>query len=1032
MKKSYFSERIYNKEEYTIDLEVISYWKEILKGVSLEDIEEAYDLNINEILFNKNFKESSSYYNLELENEIINSNNKNNKYILAFLNEKQIVFSNFFFPIINIGIKRLIENDLPYINDSVILNYIEVLLEKIGKVSLGVLIFELYILKKESKLIGNNPDEEYNYYNDKFLQNKDYKNEIFKIYPCLLRSITEIVDSLSSNYSEMLNNLKFDYDLIKNELCNNLPFTTIKNIQSNISDSHNKGYSVSIIELDNNIKIVYKPHSLEVEDAYNKFTEIFSCVCKYSLYQLKAIDRGNYGWEEYIECSPCNTIEEVSRYYYRFGALIFINYILNTNDLHVENVIASGQYPIIIDLETILNNSRTIKNNSAKGKINAKLNNSVLYSGLLPQKKYLNLGKGIDISAIKGKANEKYPIRIPVLKDIFTSNIRFDYEFPISKENHNLVSYKNEFANPHDYLKDINEGFSDLYKFVLKNKDVCLNALKLFENLKVRYLVQDTQKYAMILHTSLHPDFMQDGKDRELFLCNLFKDYRSIQGDLNTVKYEIKDLLNLDIPYFQLNTSKTSLYSSCGEEIKNYFDISSIEKSRNKISCLSEKDLSQQIRLINIMLMDLDKHYLEGKKRTYNKFLKSSKIKEATVFKIADYLFESAFFNDDKSEVNWVGANIIGDEDDYSWNIGPLGTYLYEGISGILIFFRSLYKYTNDEKYKIICKAIDKEMFNYTDEMLSRNDDLSNESSGIFSGEASIVYTYEILYSITKEKIYLDYAKKHITVLQKAMLNDSNHDLMYGNSGALLSLLNMYEITNDKFYIEQAIDVGKNLVNVQNDNGSWTTSFISPPLAGFSHGTSGIILSLSKLWKVTRDKDLLDSIKNGLVFENSLYDIEHMNWKDERIHDNKKISEDDIFTNTWCHGAAGILLSRLKMRTYMGDEIFENIKDDISLGLISLLSENVMESNCLCHGNLGNTEIIMEYSRETKNLKLKEYVNFARKNLAYDMNNNILDYGNKYLSGTKLPGFMTGLSGMGYSLLRDLDESLPCILALEI
>ncbi|HBM4378967.1 TPA: hypothetical protein LWL92_003134, partial [Enterococcus faecium] len=52
MKKSYFSERIYNKEEYTIDLEVISYWKEILKGVSLEDIEEAYDLNINEILFN--------------------------------------------------------------------------------------------------------------------------------------------------------------------------------------------------------------------------------------------------------------------------------------------------------------------------------------------------------------------------------------------------------------------------------------------------------------------------------------------------------------------------------------------------------------------------------------------------------------------------------------------------------------------------------------------------------------------------------------------------------------------------------------------------------------------------------------------------------------------------------------------------------------------------------------------------------------------------------------------------------------------
>lgn len=31
-----------------------------------------------------------------------------------------------------------------------------------------------------------------------------------------------------------------------------------------------------------------------------------------------------------------------------------------------------------------------------------------------------------------------------------------------------------------------------------------------------------------------------------------------------------------------------------------------------------------------------------------------------------------------------------------------------------------------------------------------------------------------------------------------------------------------------------------------------------------------------------------------------------------------------------------------------------------------------------------------------------------------------------------LPGFMTGISGMGYSLLRDLYPELPCILALEI
>lgn len=42
------------------------------------------------------------------------------------------------------------------------------------------------------------------------------------------------------------------------------------------------------------------------------------------------------------------------------------------------------------------------------------------------------------------------------------------------------------------------------------------------------------------------------------------------------------------------------------------------------------------------------------------------------------------------------------------------------------------------------------------------------------------------------------------------------------------------------------------------------------------------------------------------------------------------------------------------------------------------------------------------------------------------------DCGRSYLYGYKIPGFMTGISGMGYSLLREIDDSLPCILSIEI
>jgi hypothetical protein len=74
---------------------------------------------------------------------------------------------------------------------------------------------------------------------------------------------------------------------------------------------------------------------------------------------------------QFVYYKSCKTEDEIRRYFYRFGILIFGSYILNTNDLHEENVIAAGEYPIIIDAETILDNRRRGRTNSAKEEITA-------------------------------------------------------------------------------------------------------------------------------------------------------------------------------------------------------------------------------------------------------------------------------------------------------------------------------------------------------------------------------------------------------------------------------------------------------------------------------------------------------------------------------------------------------------------------------------------------------------------------------------------------------------------------------------
>lgn len=1046
IKSTYFSERKYKFEEsFFIDKDVIKYWKEILGDNIFNDIEMTYDLDISTILFNENFvvRNVDVDFKYERLHKLVLKALKNNeKYNdTSIFRGEQLAFSNFFMPLINAGIRSIKENKYKFFNNEVLYSYSQVLLERLGKVSLGILIFEMYILKQEGNLIGNSPEEEYIFFNENYLSDYEYCEQIFRLYPCLLRCILETIFNLNEYYCTMLKNLEKDYSEIKKVFFRNEDFFDIKEIDIGISDSHKKGKVVSILRFDNGIKLVYKPRPLDVEKVYNNFLNKLSKGCKYPMFVMNIIDRCSHGWEQFIEFRNCKTKEELHRYFYRFGVLIFANYLLNTNDLHEENLVASGEYPIIVDLETILDNRRKGSNDSAKEEINNILHDSVLYSGLLPHLRFSNIGNGIDMSAIKGKSNEEYPIKIPKLKDTFTSNMRFEYENPVTSQNYNLIEYKGKSVNAYHFLDDINSGFEDAYLYVLSNKKIFLKYSDEFENLQVRHLVQDTQRYSMLLHTSFHPDFMQNGRDRQLFLCTLFQRYKELQGDVQVVKFEIQDMLNMDIPYFYLNTSELELYSSNGDRIENYFDDTSMNHFKCKIRNLSEEDLKAQQMYMDIVLTDIDEFQSNAERKeipqvnTENFLYDSNKITLNAIFKLADTLIDRGVFNKDKTEVNWIGMTLVGDESNCSWDIKPLGTYLYEGMSGLSIFFNSLYKLSKVGRYKKVANAIDKELFMYTDEMIERTEGLEDESSGIFGGEASLVYTYELLYSITEDTKYLDYAIKHVEILKKAIIVDDNYDIIYGNAGAIIALLHLQTLTHNDEYLDIAVECGLRIVASQEKEGGWKGPNREVPLAGFSHGASGIIMALSKLWSKVRKEVFLDSIEKGLKFEESLFVEEYANWKDERIHNGEKASDTGSFTVAWCHGAAGILLSRVKLYQNLRNNktsLEKMIKRDIDIAMNTVRKDGVLVNNCLCHGNFGNTEILREYLDIFDNDGVREHCDNLRYILAKNITKGRFDCDNAYLYGYELQGFMTGLSGVGYSLLRDIDKSFPCILSLEI
>jgi len=109
------------------------------------------------------------------------------------------------------------------------------------------------------------------------------------------------------------------------------------------------------LKFESGLKLVYKPKDIELEQAWSELLNWFNEKgLKPDLKPLNVIPREGYGWAGFIETAECRSEQEVADYYRRIGSLIGIIYLLNGNDCHNENLIASGAYPMLIDLESVM------------------------------------------------------------------------------------------------------------------------------------------------------------------------------------------------------------------------------------------------------------------------------------------------------------------------------------------------------------------------------------------------------------------------------------------------------------------------------------------------------------------------------------------------------------------------------------------------------------------------------------------------------------------------------------------------------
>src|SRR5205085_2433516 len=120
----------------------------------------------------------------------------------------------------------------------------------------------------------------------------------------------------------------------------------------------------------------------------------------------KIIDRCSYGWSEFVAHRVCSSRSEVERFYHRLGGYLALFYVTKARDMHFENMIAAGEFPVPVDLETLFDNVVSVEKDDPA--INA-YQLSVMQVMLLPQRMYgSGTFEGVDLSGFGARRGQLF------------------------------------------------------------------------------------------------------------------------------------------------------------------------------------------------------------------------------------------------------------------------------------------------------------------------------------------------------------------------------------------------------------------------------------------------------------------------------------------------------------------------------------------------------------------------------------------------------------------------------------------------
>jgi type 2 lantibiotic biosynthesis protein LanM len=808
-------------------------------------------------------------------------------------------------------------------------------------------------------------------------------------------------------------------------------------LEGGISDWHHRGRTAVIVRFDDGAAVVYKPKPLTAEALVTNTIHVLNAHgLTPPMMGVPVVVRDGYGWAAYVEARPCRTPVEVSEYYVRAGMLLGLLHILRATDAHYENVIAHGAYPVLVDGETILYPDPVPLLAEPRRPDADPLVPTVMRTGFLPAWQEVD-GRAYDGSALTGLDGQQSTVGAWGWVGIGTDDLRL-VVLPRDPQTGNVVRFEGQRVAATEHEAEIVSGFRRLYDLVMAQAGALTGAggpLHEVAICPVRFVFRPTRVYAGVLAGAVMPERLVDGMAFGLHLDGIARAYASLPqrpAAWPLLDAELTALERLDVPLFELSAGTTQLTLEDGQVLDGVFEPRTAVAAGTVLASLSAADRDRQAHLVSASLRARGaapprEQGSASRPRPERCDLHPEELLAEAV-RIGDLVLDTSVPSG-RGGITWFGPGYLETIDRYRLDL--LGPGLYDGVAGVAVFLAALGPASGEVRFTEGALAA----IRHTRELTHRltAGEISGYARwrglGLGSGVGGDVYGLTSVGRALGESgadLLAEASVLATDVLGPALLADPATDVLSGSCGAVLALSALYARSGSQQARSLAVAAGDHAVRHRAPGKPrHRGSSDGRALTGFAHGSAGAAYALARLGAQTGEARFLDAAQDELAYEQSVFDPVAANWPDLRTDG---VRDPSGFCVKWCHGAAGIAMSRAAL---IGLLDRPELRTEAALGLETMRSRLLQQADFACCGNAGRIEALLVGSRVggdegDRRAAEAHAAASAMVHAARSHGYHVCELGER-----ENPGFFLGMAGIGHLLLRVADPGVPSVLLAE-